>query len=131
LRSIQCCIRPWTGRICACGPIPEPANNLYNSVAGECDTGDGKLYAGVGDFRAARAATGGDYIELAWDEEHYTYQLYGTDTLASAAAALANSINTFSQTMQASANGAAITLTLANSSTGDERQPDRRLWERL
>jgi hypothetical protein len=64
------------------------------------------------------AATGGDYIELAWDEEHYTYQLYGSDTLESAAAALANSINTFSQAMQASANGAAITLTLANGSTG-------------
>lgn len=69
-------------------------------------------------FELQGAATGGDYIELAWDEEHYTYQLYGTDTLASAAAALANSINTFSQTMQASANGTAITLTLTNSSTG-------------
>jgi len=69
-------------------------------------------------FTLQGAATGGDYIELAWDEEHYTYQLYGTDTLASAAAALANSINTFSQTMQASANGAAITLTLTDGSAG-------------
>jgi hypothetical protein len=69
-------------------------------------------------FELQGAATGGDYMELAWDEEHYTYQLYGVDTLASAAAALANSINTFSQTMQASASGAAITLTLANSATG-------------
>ena len=69
-------------------------------------------------FALQGAATTGDYIELAWDEEHYTYQLYGTDTLASAAAALANSINTFSQSMRASPNGAAITLTLANGSTG-------------
>jgi len=69
-------------------------------------------------FELQGAATGGDYIELAWDQEHYTYQLYGADTLASAAAALANSINTFSQTMQAAANGGAITLTLANSGTG-------------
>jgi hypothetical protein len=69
-------------------------------------------------FELQGAASGGDYIELAWDEEHYTYQLYGVDTLESAAAALANSINTFSQTMRASPNGAAITLTLANSSTG-------------
>jgi len=69
-------------------------------------------------FELQGAATGGDYIELAWDQEHYTYQLYGADTLESAAAALANSINTFSQTMQASANGGAITLTLANSGTG-------------
>jgi hypothetical protein len=69
-------------------------------------------------FELQGTATGGDYIELAWDQEHYTYQLYGGDTLESAAAAVANSINTFSQTMRASANGSAITLTLADSSTG-------------
>jgi hypothetical protein len=69
-------------------------------------------------FTLQGTATGTDYIELAWDQEHYTYQLYGTDTLETAAAALANSISTFSQTMQAVANGAAITLTLTNSSTG-------------
>ena len=69
-------------------------------------------------FELQGAPTGGDYIELAWDEEHYTYQLYGADTLQSAVAALANSINTFSQTMLASANGATITLTLTNSNTG-------------
>jgi hypothetical protein len=70
-------------------------------------------------FELQGSATGGDYIELAWDEEHYTYQLYGTDTLASAAAALANSINTFSQTMQASVSGTSITLTLASSTSGE------------
>jgi hypothetical protein len=70
-------------------------------------------------FELQGTATGGDYIELAWDEEHYTYQLYGADTLESAAAALANSINTFSQTMLAEPNGAAITLTLADSTTGE------------
>ena len=64
------------------------------------------------------AASGGDYIELAWDEEHYTYQLYGVDTLESAAAALANSINTFSKTMQAVASGTAITLTLVSGNPG-------------
>ncbi len=69
-------------------------------------------------FELQGTASAGDYIELAWDQEHYTYQLYSVDSLASAAAALANSINTFSQTMQAAANGANITLTLTNSSTG-------------
>ena len=69
-------------------------------------------------FELQGTATGGDYIELAWDEEHYTYQLYGADTLASAAEGLANSINTYSQTMQASADGAAINLTLADESAG-------------
>jgi hypothetical protein len=78
----------------------------------------GSYTAASATFELQGAATGGDYIELAWDEEHYTYQLYGADTLESAIAALANSINTFSQTMQASPNGAAIVLTLANGSTG-------------
>ena len=63
-------------------------------------------------------ATGGDYIELAWDQEQYTYQLYGIDTLESAALALATSITTFSATMQATANGTAITLTFKSSSAG-------------
>jgi len=70
-------------------------------------------------FELQGTAKGGDYIELAWDDEHYTYQLYGADTLASAAAALANSVNVFSQTMTAAANGASITLTIANSGTGE------------
>jgi len=69
-------------------------------------------------FELQGTPTGGDYIELAWDQEHYTYRLYGADTLAAAAEAVANSINTFSTTMRAAANGAAITLTLADSSSG-------------
>lgn len=69
-------------------------------------------------FQLQGTPTATDYVELAWDQEHYTYQLAGTDTMESAAAALANSVNTFSQSMRASANGAAITLTLAGSSTG-------------
>lgn len=69
-------------------------------------------------FGLQGAATGGDYIELAWDQEHYTYQLYGADTLETAATALAQSINAFSQTMQASTSGATITLQLTSSNSG-------------
>ena len=79
----------------------------------------GSYTAASANFTLQGTATGGDYIELAWDEEHYTYQLCGADTLESAAAALANSINTFSQTMRASAAGASIKLTLSNSGTGE------------
>jgi len=78
----------------------------------------GSYTAASATFMLQGTPTGGDYVELAWDQEHYTYQLYGTDTLESAATALANSITSFSTTMQASANGTAITLTLADSSTG-------------
>jgi hypothetical protein len=70
-------------------------------------------------FELQGTPTTGDYIELAWDQEHATYQLYGTDTLASAVAALALSINTYNSTsMRASAAGTSITLTLADSNTG-------------
>ena len=79
---------------------------------------DGGYSAASATFVLQGSATGGDYIELAWDEEHYTYQLYGSDTLESAAGALVKSINTFSQSMTASANGASITLTLANTTSG-------------
>ncbi len=69
-------------------------------------------------FELQGSPTGGDYIELAWDQEHYTYQLLGADTLDSAATALAHSINTFSQTMQATASAATITLQLIDSTSG-------------
>ncbi len=70
-------------------------------------------------FTLGGTACGGDYIEFAWDEEHYTYQLYGLDTLTSAAANLADSINRYSHTIQACARGTTITLTLTDPSTGN------------
>jgi hypothetical protein len=98
---------------------PGTGEQIYKiPLIGHATAAAGGYTPATATFELQGAATGGDYIELAWDEEHYTYQLYGVDTLASAAAALANSINTFSQTMQASPNGAAITLTITNSNTG-------------
>jgi hypothetical protein len=79
---------------------------------------DGSYTPASATFELQGTPTGGGYIELAWDQEHYTYQLYGTDTLVSAAAALANSISTFSKTMKATADGTKITLTLIDSTTG-------------
>lgn len=69
-------------------------------------------------FALQGSATGGDYIELAWDQEHYTYQLYGVDTLETAATAMAASINNFSPTMHATANGDSITLQLIDPGSG-------------
>jgi len=69
-------------------------------------------------FELQGTATTGDYIELAWDQEHYTYQLYGIDTMDSALTALAASITQYSPTMQAAINGAHITLTLKDTTTG-------------
>lgn len=55
--------------------------------------------------------TGGDYIGISFLGEHYTYQLYGTDTVTSAAQAIVDSINAFSPGMIASRSGGSITVT--------------------
>src|SRR5579862_2709962 len=70
-------------------------------------------------FELHGSAMTNDYIELGWDQEHYSYQLYGTDTLESAAAALATSISKYSPTLQASASGATITLIVTNGTLGE------------
>ena len=82
-------------------------------------------------FTLQGTPTAGDYIEIAWMAEHYTYQLAASDTLTGAAQALADAINALSPAMAASSAGAALTITylgesatpglretLANSTTG-------------
>ena len=55
--------------------------------------------------------TGGDYIELAWLDQHFNYSLTGSDTLESAITALAAAINQFTNgTVTASSTGTQITL---------------------
>lgn len=64
-------------------------------------------------FELQGTPTAGDYIELAWLDEHYNYQFAPGDTLSSAAAALANIITANQQTglVNAAADGSTITLT--------------------
>jgi hypothetical protein len=62
-------------------------------------------------FELKGAPSANDYVELAWLDEHYTYKLYGTDTLTSAVAVLVDAINHTSQTVTATCEGARITLT--------------------
>lgn len=70
-----------------------------------------------GSFRAAAATfellgpvTAGDYVELAWLSDHYTYQMSGGDTPENAVLALANTINAAGGAMSASAEENRITL---------------------
>jgi hypothetical protein len=101
------------------------------------DTGSGDLFRRVsllklavpaaGEFAAASAtfvltgsATPGDVIELEWNgSEHYNYAIVDGDTLVSAASSLAAIVNSISTTVVASNNASAITLTLTNSSLGE------------
>jgi len=63
-------------------------------------------------FQLQGTLTPGDYIELAWLDQHSNYQIAAGDTLASAVAGLAGFINANTTGgVTASANGAVITLT--------------------
>ncbi len=57
----------------------------------------------------------GEYVGLAWPGEHHTYQTYWNDSIESAAQAIAESINSFSQVVRATRIGGLIRLTYTDS----------------
>jgi hypothetical protein len=75
-------------------------------------------------FTLQGSVTARDYVEVAWLDEHYTYQMVAGDTLESAVQVLANAINAGvtsggSPTMSATATGAQLTIMyLGTTSTG-------------
>jgi hypothetical protein len=64
-------------------------------------------------FELQGTATTGDYIELAWLDQHFNYRLMGSDTLASAVNSLAAAItaNQAAGAVSATASGTQIVLT--------------------
>ena len=73
---------------------------------------DGGYTPATAQFTLQGVAAAGDYIELAWLDQHLNYCLVGGDTLESAAGALAGAINQFGDgSVTAAASGAQITLT--------------------
>ena len=62
-------------------------------------------------FQLQGTLTPGDYITLAWLDEHYTYQLSPTDTLETAVQAMVDSINSLSPTVHAARTGTEVQLT--------------------
>jgi len=69
-------------------------------------------------FQLQGTPSNGDYIELAWLDQHFNYQLVSGDTLTSAAATLAGAITANQQTglVSAAADGSIITLTYLGAS---------------
>ena len=89
---------------------------LNDSRLGYAAASNGAYNSATVVFELQGSVTGGDYIELAWLEQHYNYLLTGSDTLDSAVTALAEAINTFGDgTVGASAAGTRITLTYSDS----------------
>jgi hypothetical protein len=72
---------------------------------------EGSFTGASATFELQGSVTVGDYIELAWLSEHFTYYMYGGDTAENAVLALANAINGAGGSMSASAEGNRITLT--------------------
>ncbi len=66
-------------------------------------------------FQLAGTVTAGDYVGLAFLGEHYPYLMNPGDTLEFAIQNIVAGVNAFSPTMQASGNGASITLTYVGS----------------
>jgi hypothetical protein len=64
-------------------------------------------------FELQGSPTTGDYIELAWLDQHFNYRMMGVDTLETAATALAEAITRNQKTgaVSATASGAQIVLT--------------------
>jgi hypothetical protein len=67
-------------------------------------------------FQLQGTATAGDYIELAWLDQHFNYRLTGSDTMESAVSALAATItaNQATGAVSATASGTQIVLTYHN-----------------
>jgi hypothetical protein len=74
---------------------------------------EGDYIAATAEFELQGVLTAGDYIELAWLDQHYNYVIQPGDTAEMAVTALAVAINADTETngAEASATGGTITLT--------------------
>ena len=85
-----------------------PLKNYATAVGGYADA--------TVQFQLQGTATAGDYIELAWLDQHFNYRLVSTDTLETAAGFLAAAItaNQAAGAVSATASGTQIVLTYHN-----------------
>ena len=90
----------------------EGVENLYDvPLYGYAAAVDGSFASASVMFQLGGAVTGGDYIELAWLDQHFNYLLTSSDSLESAVTALASAINQFGDgTVSAFVNGTQISL---------------------
>lgn len=77
----------------------------------------GAYQSATGQLTLTGSITAGDLIGVVFLDEQYNYQVQPSDTLESAVNSLAFAVNSFSQTMHATASGAALTLTYQGNGT--------------
>lgn len=73
-------------------------------------------------FSLEGSVTAGDWVELAWGDDHVNYCFQPGDILGNATLAMCDAVNAFSTTMTATRDGAQITLTakLAQGANGNK-----------
>ena len=74
------------------------SESLYRVPLSKYATPVGSYTAATAQLALQGTVTGGDYIELAWMDQHFNYSLLGNDTLATAATALAGIITANQET---------------------------------
>jgi hypothetical protein len=79
----------------------------------------GSYRAATAEFTLQGSPSAGDYVEVAWLAEHYNYQIAAGDSLATAAAALADIISRNSSTVAAASSGSRIVLTYDSAAGGN------------
>jgi hypothetical protein len=101
-------LRIWTDATPADYPYKIPLFPLATAIAGS-------YVPATATFTLGGTVTAGDYVELAWFDEHYTYITEAGDGLDDVVAAIAGQIAS-STTLQATQSGATVTLTCISAS---------------
>jgi hypothetical protein len=68
----------------------------------------GSYQCAYADFTLSGTLAAGDFVAIAWLQEHYTYQVLAGDTLATIITSIAASVNAFSTVLKATPTGATI-----------------------
>ncbi len=97
-------LRVWTDATPADSPYEIPLFPLATPILGS-------YQAATATFTLEGTITAGDYVELAWFEEHYTYLTQAGDSLDTVMSEIVSMINGSSTTMQAAQSGASAILT--------------------
>jgi hypothetical protein len=78
----------------------------------------GSYVAAWAEMELAGTPAAGDYAGFSFQDEHHTYQVLGSDTLATTVQAIVDSVNTFSTRLTATRDGSKIRLEMADPTTG-------------
>lgn len=98
---------------------PEGVDRLYKiPLMNHASPVEGSYTAAACTFMLSGTPTPGDYVEIAWLDEHYTHLVSPADSITDVVDAIVNSVNALSPLMSASRAGAGIILMLRDPSSG-------------